>query len=228
MTFYAPVSGADEIRLVGPKLTGLAYPAQGPLCCALQLVSGDIVVRVVRADKFSENALGKGLRDGWCGFEVEPVDADFIFSDVLTLCCAISLKSLFVLRYNSWALKRKAQPMALRVDSLETLLNDASPRAACDGAAYWALLERSTKSDDNRLFLERLYLALLGRSIDGEALNFYLQLLRNGVGRQVAFNEVANSEEFASKVRGRFLSPFSGEFPVIPKFMTSTRQDSWN
>ncbi len=219
MTEYSPILGSQDVQLSGGVLEGLAYPERGPRCCALELVSGGRVVRAARADKFSESAVGKGLRDGWCGFAVAPRAGDFIFSDQLLIRCAVSGAKVAVLEHDEWESAQAGRETKTSSGvSVMSLLASRSTRAACDPAAYWRLLDRTTREFSDRVFVEQLYLIIVDRHADEHGLSSYTTRLRAGLGRRGVFDGMIGSEEFTHKVGGRFLSPFSQDFPIVPKF----------
>ena len=218
MTEYSPILGSQGVQLAGGTLEGLAYPERGPRCCALELGSGGRVVRAARADKFSELAAGKGLRDGWCGFAVAPRAGDFIFSDQLVVRCAVSGAKVAVVEHDEWARAQAGRDTRTSSGvSVTSLLASRSTRTACDPAAYWRLLDRTTREFSDRVFVEQLYMIIVDRPADEHGLSSHVNRIRAGLGRRGVFDGMIGSEEFTHQVGGRFLSPFSQDFPIVPK-----------
>ena len=176
------------------------------------------MVRATRADKFSESAAGKGLRDGWCGFAVAPRAADFIFSDQLIVRCAVSGARVAVIEHDEWALAPGRETKTSGNVSVMSLLASRSTRTPCEPSAYWRLLDRTTRAFSDRMFVEQLYLIIVDRPADEHGLSSYTTRLKAGLGRRSVFDGMIGSDEFTDKVGGRFLSPFSQDFPIVPKF----------
>ena len=219
MSRYAAVYRTDMVRIDGTNVSGLAYPQRGPLCCALELVSGGRIVGAFRANQFSSAAAVKGLRDGWCAFNFNLRPADFIFSDVLRLRCLSTQAAVLDVEHSSMNWRQIATPGALRRRiALETLLEGQSHGEDSEARTYYALIERTTELFDNWHFIEFLYRLLLGREPDAEALASYRPMLHSRSGRSRIFDIIASSEEFNSKNHGRFPSPYDENFPALPVF----------
>ena len=217
MSVYAAIYRTEEVRLDGRTVKGLAYPELGPLCGALQLLSGDRVIGATRADQFSLRAATKNLRDGWCAFSVKLRPADFILSDIVTLRCLKSGAMVFEVEYSSvdWGPERET---LRRHTSIEALLRPQSYGETCDARSYFALIERTTKAFDDRRFIEFVYKLLLKREVDSEALDRYLRNLLLNTERHDIFDILTSSSEYTLIEAKRFLSPYDEDFPVSPVF----------
>ncbi|CAL1692998.1 hypothetical protein MMB232_03181 [Brevundimonas subvibrioides] len=93
---YAPVA-VFEILSQSDRLSGLAAPRAGVKPAALRLEAGGDVICVVRASRFSDEASTRGLRFGWCGFELPGLARALAISSDVTVRCHATNETLLKL-----------------------------------------------------------------------------------------------------------------------------------
>lgn len=86
---YSPVE-TFQLDDPGEVLTGYAAPRGNGLACLLVMSSQNRPIFHARATIYSGTAHAKGLRSGWCGFEIPGVAQAFAVGDAVNLSCGVS------------------------------------------------------------------------------------------------------------------------------------------
>ncbi len=94
---YAPVA-LFEVSSQTDRLCGIAAPRAGAKPSALRLEANSALVSVVRASRFSTDAATRGLRFGWCGFELPGLAQALTIGSDITVRCHASGDVLSVLK----------------------------------------------------------------------------------------------------------------------------------
>jgi hypothetical protein len=225
MIRYAPAYRCGQVTVQNATVSGLAYPAEGPRCCAIELVSASRVVGMLRADRFSDRAAALHIRDGWCGFDYQLRSSDFVFDDTLMLRCAVSRRVLHVVTHATVAWENEASDSAARqLVTVAGLLTPGRTGTAAGLSRYESLIRRLAGSIDKAAFVSFAFQFLLGRDPDPDGRQIYFDSITSGNDPFSVLEEIALSDEHTVLRRGWLPSPFDEQFPAVPVFLP-TRAD---
>jgi hypothetical protein len=194
-------------------LVGWAAPQSGPLCSAVMLFAGDVLISAARADNYDADASGARVRDGWCGFELRLTPSHFVLADELTLRCANSNAELYRVSAGEVSF---ATAGGAPLKSVEDILRVQFESRYTDMGIFQPIILRMAATLDADKFVDFAYQFILGRKADQAGLRDYRALVKdNAMGLVSA---LAGSEEYKKKKKQGVLGPFSSEFPQLPIF----------
>jgi hypothetical protein len=217
---YEPVYRMENFSFEDGWMRGWAYPQTGSRCCALGLYNDAALIFALRCDRFSQEAADRGIRDGWCAFELRVGPELFVQSDRATIRCLRSGVELgAVERGSQWPASHSARK--LEHGTVEKLMaGDEHGIFAIE--PYLPVIERLAihLSDENLgAFLFRF---LLRRTPDEEGLAIYTRQLRAGVPCMNIMDELMNSDEYKKLKNVPFPNVFSEDFRELPIFLPAT------
>lgn len=213
MAIYAPIVGWSASK-EGNAISGVAWPDNGPFCCAIALVSSNRMLAAIRADLYSSTAAKNKIRDGWCGFSIDILPEYFLFSDQIEFRCLATGKLLEkfcfdVFEFDESGISRNQGPIPIDVDGT---LKDQ------ELLSFLPLVRRLSGVLDDERYVEFLYRFLFAREPDHVGQQTQLSMLRNGVSRETLYKTLVGSSEFLARKSLGIRSPFDESFPVAPKF----------
>jgi Domain of unknown function (DUF4214) len=214
---YAPVEGFEVTRTEGATVTGLAYPATGPLCCGVRFTSGRHFIGAARADGYSELPGARGIRDGWCQFSLQLDQADFVFGDKIVLSCLVTSRTLGSIAYDAFDFGA-APAFGNRRRSVGSIVHGDQivGSRSKDVERYMSLIERTMGGLSDHDAIAFAFKFLLNREPDSEGYRAYMTEFDRGLSRTQFLQAITSSGEFKS--RYYLPSPFDAAFPVPPVF----------
>jgi hypothetical protein len=89
---FAPVDSFELLQDPIPSgvLRGIATPVSGPKPCALALVAGEATIATSAAMGFSQGAAERGIRQGWCAFQIGGLHQAVALGHDVELRCIVS------------------------------------------------------------------------------------------------------------------------------------------
>lgn len=175
---------------------GIAYPATGPKCCALEVSSNDVLLDVIACNEFDDGAAICDLRAGWCGFLIPDRSEFSMFSEQPTVRCLSSGRLLQTSSFvNLGEVCGPALPKAGEVMSLEQVIrgNGGSGVAALESYQRFIRLAEAQLGDIDKV--EFVFELLLGRSSDPGGREEYLSEVSRGVPLYDVAERIWNSVE---------------------------------
>jgi hypothetical protein len=209
---YAPVSMTeiDHDKLSLGVLQGYAAPERGPKPCRLELVCGGKLVAIADASGFSKTAHAKGVRFGWCRFDMNGLTLTGALDEVAELRCIISGRVVHDFRAKSFASSFPVRkPLAL--SAFRTLIGELHGCSSLEQIAPFT--ERYRELHGDRAFLEALYLYLHTRKVSGIEVDSFLRHLPEKWTVADCWHIITSSDEFVRCQRyalpGIFASGFT-------------------
>lgn len=157
---YAPVA-MFEILSQTDRLLGIAAPRAGVKPAALRLEAGSDLISVVRASRFSPDASARGLRFGWCGFELPGLALALAIGSDITVRCHATREVLSVLRLGPDVFDAAAKRTTLLDVGAVMNLGAAGERADVEQILPFAI-DHNTRVGYHS-FIEATYQMTLGR-----------------------------------------------------------------
>lgn len=164
---YAPVA---EFKLhdVSETVSGFAAPKSGPAPCLVKLSSDDTSIVFGRASRFDALAAGRGLRQGWCGFDLSGLRQAFAIGDDVRLSCGVSGETLAQLTLAPTLFQAApAAPQTLSVLDITRLARSGEMCVDVDDLVPFAAAH--FRAFGERALVEATYQTLLRRWPDGNA-----------------------------------------------------------
>lgn len=156
----------------------------------------------ILSTEFAEKAKDSGFTIG-SGIEVPPIGT------VPTGPCSLDGKpdpvSAFIMQLYNTALDRR--PTDTDLHSWVTGLRSGSVSGRDTARSFFAGAEFTARKLEDKDFIYRLYLALLGREPSADELSSWLNALRSGTDRNAIFDHFAGSTEFAGLCTGAGIRP---------------------
>lgn len=164
---YAPVATFELHQRPG-QLAGFAAPAKGGLPCLIRLSSDDASIAFTRATRHDEAAATRGLRHGWCGFEIPGLRQAFAVGDTVRLSCGVSGDVLANIPFDETLFQAfKVPSHTLSVVDLIRLVSGGDLCADVDDLLPFAVAHH--QKHGARAFIEATYQTLLRRWPDQDA-----------------------------------------------------------
>jgi hypothetical protein len=210
MRAYAEVAvykAADKSDAV----VGYAAPETGIHPCLLHLKSDGRVIAAGEAVGFSEDARKKGLRAGWCGFELLGPDMARALGAVVTVECAVSGRVLHTLPSSppSKEVARDRSTSLMTVEDILALARNYASAPSIEALTPFARRHSQVAGFDS--LIEASYLSLLGRDASPDDLQVWRFLNADPNGERRLLESLAGSEEF--KIRNVALpGPYQSAF----------------
>ncbi len=156
----------------------------------------------ILSTEFAGKAKDSGFTIG-SGIEVPPIGT------VPTGPCSLDGKpdpvSAFIMQLYNTALDRR--PTDTDLHSWVTGLRSGSVSGSDTARSFFAGAEFTARKLEDKDFIYRLYLALLGREPSADELSSWLNALRSGTDRNAIFDHFAGSTEFAGLCTGAGIRP---------------------
>ena len=150
-----------EVSSQTDRLCGIAPPRAGIKPTALRLQAGSDLISVVRASRFSADAATRGLRFGWCGFELPGLAQALAIGSDVTVRCQASGDVLAILKLGPEVFDAAVQQVATMDIAGVMNLGAAGERAEVEQILPFAIDHK------NRLgfhsFIEATYQMIVGR-----------------------------------------------------------------
>lgn len=158
---YSPVASFELHDRTG-SLSGFAAPKNGIAPCLLKLSSDNTPITFGRATRLNAIAASRGLRQGWCGFEISGLRQAFAIGDDVRVTCAVSGETLAQLSFD--AALFSSEPAATRTLKTADLTRFARGGEMCadvDDLLPFAMAHY--QAFGARAFIEASYLTILRR-----------------------------------------------------------------
>lgn len=208
---YASVA-TFELQDHGGTVSGFAAPKAGVAPCLIKLSSDDTPIAFGRATRLNRGAATRGLRQGWCGFELAGLRQAFAVGDDVRLTCGVSGETLAQLPYSPSLFP--PEPVTTRTLSTTDLTRLARSGEMCaDVDDLVPFATAHYQSFGSRAFVEASYQTLLRRwpdnsamgveDADGEALEMAVTMYLRGI---------ADSDEFQNLWVAEIPGPFHQAF----------------
>lgn len=157
---YAPVAVFELQDQNG--LSGIAAPRSGLAPCLIRLSSDDTPIAFGRATRLNPAAETRGLRQGWCGFEIAGLRQAFAVGDDVRLSCGVSGETLAQLPFDPGLFSPEGSaPRTLTTLDLTRLARGGEMCASVGDLMPFALAHYRTFGE--RAFIEASYQTLLRR-----------------------------------------------------------------
>ena len=157
---YAPVA-LFEVSCQTDRLCGIAAPRAGIKPTALRLEAGSEIVSVVRASRFSADAMARGLRSGWCGFELPGLARALAIGSDVTVRCHASGDVVSVLKLGPEVFDAAARRAVVMDVAAVMALGEAGERAEVEQILPFAIDHKARLGFHS--FIEATYQMILGR-----------------------------------------------------------------
>lgn len=160
-SIYSPVA-AFELHQQPGVLAGFAAPARGLSPCLIRLSADEAPIAFTRATRHDPEAAARGLRHGWCGFEMAGLRQAFAIGDAVRLSCGVSGETLVQIPFDPALFQ--PQPVTARtlsVHDLTRLVRAGEMCADVDQLLPFALAHHQKYGA--RAFIEAAHQTLLRR-----------------------------------------------------------------
>lgn len=163
---YAPVAVFELQDQNG--LSGIAAPRGGLAPCLIRLSSDDTPIAFGRATRLNPAAATRGMRQGWCGFEIAGLRQAFAVGDDVRLSCGVSGETLAQLSFDQRLFSSEpSTPHTLTTLDLTRLARGGEMCASVGDLMPFALAHYRTFGE--RAFMEAGYQTLFRRWPDNDA-----------------------------------------------------------
>jgi hypothetical protein len=205
-----------ELNIEGGWMRGWAYPRSGPRCCALGLYNEGSLVFALRCDRFNKEAANRGLRDGWCGFELCLDPEFFIESDRVVIRCLRSGVELAKIEFGQVGATRRATTP--QRSTVELLITEAES-GLFEIEPYLPMIERLAARMSDEKFVIFLFRFLLRHVPKDEKLAAYVRKLRSAQSYKDIIDEIRGSADFRRYRNSALPNVFSEAFPALAVFV---------
>jgi hypothetical protein len=208
---YSPVA-TFELHKRSGKLAGFAAPAKGVSPCLIRLSSDDASIAFARATRHDADAARRGLRYGWCGFEIAGLRQAFAIGDTVRLSCGVTGETLAEIPFDASLFEAvTVTSRTLSVGDLTRLVRSGEMCADVDDLVPFAVSHY--QHHGARAFVEASYQTLLRRwpdatapgvgDVDSESLELAVAIY---------LRSMADSDEFQNQWSAELPGPYHDAF----------------
>jgi hypothetical protein len=176
----------------------------------LELVAGEQIVSVADACGFSEPAHAKGVRLGWCRFDMGGLFIAGALNGMVNLRCAVSGNLIEAFNLAALAPAPTSRPF-LSLSELRAYISELS--GCSDLHQIAPLAEWYRRQHGDRSFVGASYLYLHNRQASGEEIDSFLHSLPSGWGIMDCWEKITSSPEYMRRTISILPGVFSPGFP---------------